>query len=111
MLLIPTILGDSLIHGLGVFVMRDVKKGEVIWRFDHRCDFRRDDFPEWLGRFVFRDSQGTALDGDNGRFINHSDSPNLIPEGNDLISARIIYYGDELTVDYSSPESLCELKP
>lgn len=109
MILIPTILGDSLIHGLGVFVMRDVKKGETIWRFDSRCDFRRDDFPEWLERFVFSDSEGIGLDGDNGRFINHSESPNLISQGNDLVAACVIYYGDELKVDYNSPDSLCKL--
>lgn len=109
MLLVPTIINDSPIHGIGVFAAREILAGERVWKFDTRCDFRRDDFPHWLHKFVFRDAEGAALDGDNARFINHSDRPNLIPEGAELIAAHIIPNSTEMTVDYNSPDSRCEL--
>lgn len=111
MLLVPTILSESKIHGIGVFAAREIKTGQPVWRFDSRCDFRRDDFPDWLEKFVFRDSAGSALDGDSARFMNHADSPNLIAAAGGLVAAFYILSGDELTVDYNSPESLCELGP
>lgn len=109
MLLVPTMISDSPIHGLGVFAAREINKGELVLRYDPRCDFRRDDFPEWLRKFVFHDSRGNALDGDNARFINHSDHPNLISYGDDLVAAGPIPNGAEMTVDYNSPHSFCEL--
>jgi len=109
MFLIPTILQDSTIHGLGVFASRDLQPGELVWRFDARCDFRRHDFPEWLKKFVFTDALGPGLDGDNARFLNHAEEPNLIDDGDDLVTARFVPKGEELTLNYRSPNSRCEL--
>lgn len=38
MLLFDTELRPSAIHGIGVFLLEDVKEGDVIWRFDSRID-------------------------------------------------------------------------
>lgn len=112
MLLIPTIIQESTIHGLGVFASRYIQFGETVWIFDIRVDFRRAEFPEFLKPFVFRDSEGMGMDGDNARFMNHSLTPNLISaESNKLIANCLINFGDELTVDYNNPESLCEINP
>lgn len=109
MLLIPTIVRDSEIHGLGVFCSEDIKKDQLVWRFDPRCDFRMSIFPDWLKKFVFKDSEGAALDGDNARFMNHSENANLYASARDLKARSFIPSGSELTVDYQSPESICHL--
>jgi len=111
MLTIPTYLAESTIHGLGLFAGRSIQQGELVWRFDDRCDFRRDDFPKWLQRFVFTDSIGSALDGDNARFMNHSDDPNTFSDRDimELFAARPIKAGNEITVDYHCENSKCDL--
>lgn len=113
MLKVPTIVKESEIHGIGVFLAKDVKLGELVWKFDPRCDFRRADFPEWLSAFVFSDKMGMALDGDNARFMNHSADPNLSDNGryDALFAVRDIPLGEELTVDYTSEHSKCALTP
>lgn len=109
MLLVPTQVGVSKIEGLGVFAGCELKKDDVVWEFDCRCDVRRKKFPKWIRRFIYRDSMGFGYDGDNTKFINHSDTPNLISKGKILIAARKIRIRDELTVDYRNAESLCEI--
>lgn len=105
MLKVPSILGESGIEGIGVFVTCDVKKGTTVWTFSEAVDFRRGDFPDWLAKYVFTDSTVAAIDGDNARFISHADSPNLISSGPDLVAARDLTAWEELTVDYNDPES------
>jgi SET domain-containing protein len=38
MMLVETELRPSPIHGLGVFLLQPVSKGDLIWRFDARID-------------------------------------------------------------------------
>ena len=38
MLMVKTELRPSAIHGIGVFLLEDVHKGDLIWRFDSRID-------------------------------------------------------------------------
>ena len=38
MLLVETELRPSPIHGIGVFLLQPVCRGELIWRFDSRID-------------------------------------------------------------------------
>lgn len=109
MLLVPSSLHESPIHGVGVFCALGILQGETVWKFDDRVDFRRDDFPNWLSIFVCSDRNGNLLDGDNARFINHSDTPNLVANEDELIAARMIKSGEELTCDYRDHNSLCKL--
>lgn len=109
MLKIPSIVGPSNIEGVGVFATSDVRKGGEVWSFDERVDFRRTDFPDWLKKYTFTDSKGVAMDGDNARFMNHSDAPNLISSEGSLIAAVDILAWEELTVNYNDPESKCAL--
>jgi len=37
-MLVETELRPSPIHGIGVFLLRSVRKGDLIWRFDARID-------------------------------------------------------------------------
>lgn len=114
MMMVDTELKPSPIHGLGVFLLQPVRKGDLIWRFDERIDrvYRPNEvetlpphmqaylktYATWHQPFgVF------VLCGDNGRYFNHSDRPstvsNAICFGEDHALADL-EAGAELTSDY-----------
>jgi len=111
MLLIPTYIARSPIHGIGVFAADDIPAGSRIWAFDAEVDWRLTademrSFPEpyqtRLRSWSYLDDEGLyVLCGDNARFMNHADSPNCLDiEGPYTITARDIAAGEELTCDY-----------
>jgi uncharacterized protein len=114
MLMVGTELGPSAIHGIGTFLVEDVKAGDLIWRFDSRIDRIFSDrelrtMPERLQAFLamystFHEESGLwVLCGDNGRHFNHSDRPNTISQGpafGDDIAATDLQAGTELTTNY-----------
>ena len=114
MLLVETELRPSPIHGIGVFLLEDVRKGDTIWRFDSRIDRIYSDeeiasLPAGLQSFVqtystWHQASGLwVLCGDNGRHFNHSDNPNTLSRGiafGDDVAAADIAAGTELTSDY-----------
>jgi SET domain-containing protein len=114
MMLVETELRPSPIHGIGVFLLEAVSKGDLIWRFDARIDRVYTEaeiatVPEHMQRFLRTYStwhQATELwvfCGDNGRHFNHSDEPttvsNAIAFGEDRAAADLPA-GTELTSDY-----------
>ena len=115
MLMIDTELKPSPLHGLGVFVLAPLKKGDLIWRFDARMDrvytpAELASLPEHLQRYLkiystWHEQTGLyVLCGDNGRYFNHSDTPNTVSNaisfGEDH-AARDLEAGEELTSNYS----------
>lgn len=114
MLLFETELRASPIHGIGVFLLEDVRKGETIWRFDSRidrtyCEEEILSLPPKQREFLRTYSTWHAesglwvLCGDNGRHFNHSNSPNTISLGiafGDDIAAEDMRAGTEMTSDY-----------
>ncbi len=114
MLLFDTELRPSSIHGIGVFLLEDVKEGDVIWRYDSRIDriYCEDEIlslpprtREFLRTYCtwHEAAQLWVLCGDNGRHFNHSSAPNTISRGiafGDDIAAADIPAGTELTSDY-----------
>lgn len=114
MLMVETELRTSSIHGIGTFLVEDVKKGDLIWRFDSRIDRIFSDaelktMPDRLQAFLamystFHEGSGLwVLCGDNGRHFNHCDKPNTIslgPAFGDDIAADDLPAGTELTTDY-----------
>ena len=114
MLCVKTRLGESRIEGVGLFAAEPIAKGTVVWRYDPRFDLKLDmrDIPasdtitrEWLMRYGYQPTEEPVyiVCGDNARFMNHSDNPNVTmsPEGTaDNIAARDIAAGEELTCDY-----------
>lgn len=115
MMLVPCYLAPSAIEGLGVFATVDIKKGDVVWRFDDRFDrlIPRTDIltcPDHLREFFERYTyempgfpDHMALDADEGRFMNHADHPNLDFTSSDRGIALVdIPVGVELTCDYRS---------
>ncbi|MCU0772341.1 MAG: SET domain-containing protein-lysine N-methyltransferase [Verrucomicrobia bacterium] len=124
MLIIPTELRPSPVHGLGVFAVEPVAHGRVVSRFMPPFDteYPADllaclSAPEraYLRHFSYR-SRFTGLyvlPGDHDRFMNHSDTPNVImnPDGTaTCLAARAIAAGEELTCDYRTFDSEWAMK-
>jgi SET domain-containing protein len=115
MLTVETELRPSAIHGIGVFLLEDVREGQLVWRFDSRidrvfADAELEEMPESLRRFLtvystYHEKSGLwVLCGDNGRHFNHSDEPNTISLGvafGDDVAAADLPAGTELTTDYN----------
>ncbi len=108
----------SPIHGLGCFAEQDIKKGEVVWRFDPRFDLEFEEASlgnlppvteEYLRMYTYgqitNGKKMVVLCGDHARHMNHSDHANVLEEGHDPginIAGRDIKKGEELTCDYNS---------
>ncbi len=119
MLLVKTRLAPSAIEGLGVFAAEDITKGTIVWQFVPGVDLLIDpsELPslpaavvEHCQRYAYLHTETGeyVLCGDDARFVNHSDDPNLIgiyPPGDKQgvdIAARDIRAGEELTSDYQT---------
>ncbi len=114
-MMVETELRQSAIHGTGVFLLRPVRKGDLIWRFDSRIDrvYGEEELaglPESVQHFLRTYStwhEATRLwilCGDNGRHFNHSDTPNTLSLGvgfGDDVAASDLPAGVELTTDYA----------
>lgn len=114
MLMVETELRASPIQGIGVFLKEPVRAGELIWRFDSRIDRvftdqELQEMPAGLQRFLrtystlHAELQLWVLCGDNGRFFNHSSTPNTRSLGiafGDDVAAEDLAPGTELTSDY-----------
>ncbi len=113
MMLVQCYLGKSEIEGLGVFTSERIAAGSCVWRFDRRFDIlvskaelaaappaTRALFERYA--YVIPDNpQHVALDGDDGRFMNHSDAPTLDFSVPGIATAtRDIEAGEELTCNY-----------
>jgi hypothetical protein len=128
MLMVKTIVKESTIPGagLGLFADEFIKKGTVTWRFCpnfdqilHEEDLLRLSIP---ARYQFlkycyksKEDDHYVLCGDDERFINHSDNPNivdeLIPEKEPFsIAERDINPGEELFCNYFDFDANAEMK-
>lgn len=88
MMLVKAYVAQSGIHGNGLFAAQDIKKGERIWEFMEGLEVlipvaSLETLPETVRRFIdcycyphHQDPSLLVLDGDHGRFMNHSESPN-----------------------------------
>lgn len=111
MLTIDHRIGLSTIHGIGVFSNEDIKKGQLVWRFSPVVDkeVHIEDvlaLPDHVIRIFARhafyvEERSTFIIGADGDyFMNHSDDPNLVDDGEFMHAARDIKLGEELTCDY-----------
>jgi SET domain-containing protein len=120
LLLVPTRIGPSTIHGIGVFAVAPIAKGTPVWRFEKGLDMEfapdiAERFPEQVRTFfaqygyVDRNLNRLILCFDDARFVNHSDVPNVgtdyaqDPHGLDVALCDIAA-GEELTMDYAGFE-------
>lgn len=113
MLRVKTKIGNSNIHGVGLFADEFIAKGTKIWEytegqdrildqegFDALNDIDRDFWNIYA--FKFRGLYYLCVD--NARFYNHSTEPNCgeDSEFNTTFAARDIQPGEELTTDYKN---------
>jgi len=113
MLTVSTHLAPSVIEGLGVFASECIQRGRLIWTLNPKFDIfinqnEINAYPPYLQDFMSRytyphlEMPGVViLDSDNGRFMNHSHTPNtdfrVFAKG----YARVdIAVGEELTCNY-----------
>jgi hypothetical protein len=115
MLMVETELRPSEIHGVGVFLLKPVRKGDLIWRFDSRIDRVYSEaelasLPQRMQDFLrvystwHEPTRLWILCGDHGRHFNHSDSPNTLSFGTgfgDDVAAEDLPRGIELTTNYN----------
>lgn len=122
MLLVRTYLAQSLIEGYGLFAGEDIPAGTHIWNFDPRIDLVLEAScieqlspacKEYFDKYAYLDVRlkKYVICGDDARFVNHSDTPNLVEtyiigqeHGVDMAS-REIREGEELTCDYRAFDS------
>ena len=119
MLLVKTYLAQSLIDGFGLFAGQLIHPGTVVWNFDPRVDIVLETaqieklspaFREYSEKYGYLDARVRkyVICGDDSRFVNHSDTPNLVgiyTAGREYgidIAIREIKQGEELTSDYST---------
>ena len=91
---------QSTIHGKGLFALERIPVGAIVWAYDSKVD-RVQPIEEPNG-YSWRTNLGYVVPGDNARFINHSNTPNLstTPGLTPTIAARDIEPGEELTECY-----------
>jgi uncharacterized protein len=111
MIIVPTYLDKSPIHGFGVFAKEFIKKGTPVWRFNEKFDlkFSSEEFEtlppsvkEEIEIHMYEPETGTFYyETTMGKYMNHSREPNVDFSKVDLGTAtRDIYPNDELTCDY-----------
>jgi SET domain-containing protein len=114
-LLVPTYLAPSAIHGIGLFAAEPIRAGTQIWRLDEPFD-QVVDGRSLVGldtvaqlqvqRYAYLDPlrKVRILCGDDARFFNHSDDPNCRDapgsEGTVTVTVRDVADGEELTWDH-----------
>lgn len=115
MLLVKVYLDKSPIEGIGVFAKAPIAAGTEIWRLDPRYD-RLIPVEQWeaesgvvkdyLDRYAYphrSDPRFIVFEGDDARYMNHSDAPNCdVTPGDRAYALRDIAAGDELTCDYNA---------
>jgi hypothetical protein len=122
MLLVKTEVKPSRIEGMGVFALEPIVIGQTVFVFDGRVDRKYSEsevlaLPLSAQLCLYRSmwkSKSTrkyCMCGDNGTYINHSNSPNLRAEyvyeadqyGKEFtaVAARAIFPGEELFLNYT----------
>lgn len=121
MLHVKTFLAPSGIHGTGLFAGQDIPKGDLVWRFVRKLD-QRIELPlvralprhamEALLHYGYINPENphfVVLCFDDARFMNfHHHRPSTAPgdariDGEaDLVAARDLVKGEELTVGYDT---------
>lgn len=112
MLLVKTTIGPSSIQGMGLFADEIIPSGTLVWVENNLMDRVYTEFElNQMGdlakvrvkeyAWYDRDRSLWVLPGDDARFINHSDSPNLDGSSSQGVFAiRHILPGEELTENY-----------
>ena len=115
MLRVKTKLAGSTKDGIGLFADECIKAGTVTWEYDPEFDTDFDEdainrMPKNVRKqfikyaYFDHDLKKYVLCADDQRFINHSDTPNIISTPRKDVAARDIKPGEEMTCDYAHYE-------
>lgn len=122
MMLVQTEIKPSPLHGLGLFSLQHIKKGELVWKFSSAVDkvFTQKEYFSLakseqeiidLYGYYAEDEGGFVLCGDAAKYTNHSSSPNIKKiSSTETIALRDIFIGEEITEDYYSFDELAGKK-
>jgi SET domain-containing protein len=114
-LLVPTYLAPSPIHGIGLFAAEPIAAGTPVWRLDEPFDQVVDEATLagldtvaqlQVRRYAYLDPlrRVRVLCGDDARFFNHADDANCRDDpqsgGAVTVAVRDVADGEELTWDY-----------
>ena len=118
MLLVKTTVKESTVPniGWGLFADQDISKGDVIWEFNHLVDkvvpvqkleYLSEIENEYLKKYAYRVGDDLILCSDDGKYINHSDTPNVddFIDGDNrslTVANRDIKAGEELFSNYAA---------
>ncbi len=118
MMLVRTYLSNSSIEGVGIFAAEAISAGDLIWRLEPKFDvsFTEADIeklPAHMRDFIQRYSYPHmrnpgiwVLELDNGRFMNHCETPNTDFTGFEFgYAIANIAAGEEITCNYSEFDS------
>ena len=113
MMLVRSRVAASSIEGLGVYADEFIPSGTLVWQLNRNfiTTFRRADleqFPfhirEFVEKYSFPDFEDVSLlyiELDNGRFMNHSETPNTdFTAFHKGYAIRDIAVGEEITCNY-----------
>lgn len=114
MLLVPTFLARSPIHGIGLFAAEAIPKGTLVWKYHEGIDrlisvgaYER--LPNAARMFIDHYASLIRPDlyllcGDDARFVNHNRNGNIACQSDaidcDDLALRDIAAGEEITEDY-----------
>lgn len=111
MLKIKTYVAPSVIAGKGLYTVDNIAMGQPVWLHDSKCDLiiEVDEIPPYLRDYfdkystvskTIRGKLKYHLDGDDARFMNHSEDPNIVFIDSLGVALRDIEANEELTCDY-----------
>jgi uncharacterized protein len=117
MLLIAHYIDKSRIHGLGVFALDRVARGQKIWEFNPLVDIviplvKLKSLPSHVAQRIQRHAEFYPEEGlfilgaDGDSFMNHSANPNLINLNKLGYANCDIEIDDEITCDYRSTKMM-----
>ena len=122
MLEVPTYLGRSEIHGIGLFAARPIPKGTRTWSYHPEIDIEFSS-TKWrrllrslhpmsarqIAAYAYKARNRFYLCTDGAQFMNHSDTPNILQHRSEdiMLAGEDIPARTELTCnyfDYSDPD-------
>ncbi len=128
MLLVKTKIGQSAIHGIGLFADQFIPEGTPIWKFQLGFDLKVDTDElsrlseparEQFLKYAYLNPQTNTyvLCFDDARYFNHSDDPNCAdvesPDGEEegiTVAIKDVPAGEELTWNYRESDADFESK-
>jgi hypothetical protein len=121
MLIVKSYLSKSPIHGVGVFAEEQINKGMMVNYYNPLFDqaFSPEEllkFPKAVRDFVrshgYLDSERMKyiLSSDNSKYMNHSNNPNMTPDGDCDIACKDIFKNEEITCNYFTFDAEAAIK-